>query len=95
MDYANFALRGSSLKNTDFVYGLVAYTGHETKIMLNSVKAQPKKSTAEKAMSKQVIYIFIMQCLYCSFASIYYNIWLRQNEVSSITVLRDRKALII
>ena len=31
-----FLYRGSSLKNTDWVIGIVAYTGHETKIMLNS-----------------------------------------------------------
>ncbi len=32
----NFLLRGCSLKNTKWIIGLVVYTGHETKIMLNS-----------------------------------------------------------
>lgn len=40
----NFILRGCSLQNTELIYGLVAYTGHETKIMLNSIKARAKKS---------------------------------------------------
>ena len=30
-------LRGSNLRNTDFIYGIVTFTGHETKIMKNSV----------------------------------------------------------
>jgi magnesium-transporting ATPase (P-type) len=32
-------LRGSSLRNTDYIYGLVVFTGHETKIMKNSVNS--------------------------------------------------------
>jgi phospholipid-transporting ATPase len=40
----NFILRGSSLRNTEFIYGLVTYTGHDTKIMKNSFKARAKKS---------------------------------------------------
>lgn len=39
-----FLLRGSSLKNTDWVLGLVVYTGHETKIMLNSSNTNVKFS---------------------------------------------------
>lgn len=36
VDFPNFLLRGCSLKNTKWIIGLVVYTGHETKIMLNS-----------------------------------------------------------
>lgn len=32
----NLLLRESRLKNTDFVEGIVLYTGHETKAMLNN-----------------------------------------------------------
>lgn len=31
-----FLFRGTKLKNTDSIIGLVIYTGHRTKIMLNS-----------------------------------------------------------
>lgn len=30
-------LRGSSLRNTEYIYGLVVFTGHETKVMKNQV----------------------------------------------------------
>ena len=29
-------LRGAQLRNTSWIYGLVVFTGHETKLMLNS-----------------------------------------------------------
>lgn len=31
-------LRGSMLRNTNYIYGVVIYTGHETKLMKNSTK---------------------------------------------------------
>ncbi len=47
----NFLLRGCTLKNTKWVLGLVVFTGHETKIMLNSQGARYKKSSLEKDMN--------------------------------------------
>jgi phospholipid-transporting ATPase len=32
----NLLLRGSSVRNTDYVYGVVVFAGHETKVMMNS-----------------------------------------------------------
>ena len=29
----NIILRGSSLKNTEFIYGVAVFTGHDTKVM--------------------------------------------------------------
>ena len=39
IDYDNFILRGSSLKNTDYIIGVAVYVGHDTKIMKNMVRA--------------------------------------------------------
>ena len=45
-------LRGSSLKITQWVYGIVVYTGQETKIKQNdNKKTKLKKSKMEKAMN--------------------------------------------
>jgi len=37
-----FLLKGANLKNSDWIVGLVAYTGRDTKIMLNSQKSRNK-----------------------------------------------------
>jgi len=55
-----FLYRGSSLKNTDFAIGIVTYTGHETKVMLNSTKARQKFSKVEQLMNRQIIYVFLV-----------------------------------
>lgn len=50
-------LRGSSLRNTEYIYGLVVFTGHDTKIMMNSVGSKAKMSKLERATN---IYIFVI-----------------------------------
>ena len=47
----NLLLRGSSLKNTEFIYGLVVFTGHDTKIMKNSIGSRIKTSYVEKLLN--------------------------------------------
>lgn len=61
-------LRGCSLRNTDFVYGLVLYTGADTKIMLNSVKARVKQSTLMVQMNRYIFLIVFLQLAFCAAA---------------------------
>ena len=54
-------MRGSVVKNTDWVLGLVIYTGHETKIVKNSTRSLLKFSKLETLLSKLILgLIFIM-----------------------------------
>lgn len=48
LNASNVLLKGSELRNTDYVYGLVVYTGPETKIMMNSIDPSPKLSSLER-----------------------------------------------
>ena len=62
LDYNQLMLRGSSLKITQWVYGIVVYTGEETKIKKNdSKKNRLKKSKVEVLINYQILYIFIFQ----------------------------------
>lgn len=60
IDAKNFLLRGCSLKNTHFIYGLASNTGHDTKIQKNSFKARAKRSRLEHTMNNQVLLIFLI-----------------------------------
>lgn len=47
----NVALRGAQLKNTEYIYGVAVYTGHDTKMSMNSKMTSNKFSTVEKSMN--------------------------------------------
>lgn len=79
LGYDNFLLRGSSLKNTEFVYGVVTYTGHDTKIMKNSPKSKPKNSKIDRSTSRYVLIIMLIQLIICVFCALYYTIWFFSN----------------
>lgn len=47
--------RGSKIENTEYMFGLVIYTGMQTKIMLNAGSYQFKKSKAEQLIGWFII----------------------------------------
>ncbi|KAE8698884.1 Phospholipid-transporting ATPase 3 [Hibiscus syriacus] len=51
-------LRGCSLKNTEFIVGVVIFTGHETKVMMNSMNVPSKRSTLERKLDKLILTLF-------------------------------------
>ena len=68
---SNVLLRGQKLMNTPYVFGLVVYTGHETKIMKNNEREVARKVTlVEREMNKQLIYVFIGLFTFCVGAAI-------------------------
>lgn len=68
-------LRGSSLRNTKHIWGIAVYTGHDTKVMMNSSKSVMKKSKLEIKMNKYLILGMLMQQILCFFAALYTTIW--------------------
>lgn len=57
-DISNCLLRGGVLKNVKYVYGLVIYTGKETKIMMNIKKGAQKTSSLDRLLNF-IVLIFI------------------------------------
>ncbi|EPQ57895.1 phospholipid-translocating P-type ATPase [Gloeophyllum trabeum ATCC 11539] len=54
VDMQNVLLRGTVLRNTEWVVGIVLFTGTDTKIVLNSGGAPSKRSKVERQMNPQV-----------------------------------------
>ena len=54
-DIRNLLLRGCTLRNIEYICGIVVYIGAESKIMLNSKKS-PKKVSAMMKMSNIMLY---------------------------------------
>ena len=61
--HENVVLRGAKLKNTQFMYGCVVYTGQDTKMSHNSKISSNKFSTVEKSMNKYLIFYMILLLL--------------------------------
>ncbi len=53
-------LRGAQLRNTPWVYGLVVFTGHETKLMRNATAAPVKRTTVEKDVNVLILMLFVV-----------------------------------
>ena len=61
----NLLLKGTILKNTNFVVGIVVYAGHSTKIMKNSRSPIPKTSKMIKTMDKLMYSLFAFTLILC------------------------------
>ncbi|EGW04628.1 putative phospholipid-transporting ATPase IB [Cricetulus griseus] len=69
-------LRGTQLRNTQWVFGVVVYTGHDTKLMQNSTKAPLKRSNVEKVTNVQILVLFgilLVMALVSSVGALFWN----------------------
>lgn len=80
LDANQMLLRGSSLRNTEYIYGIVIYTGHESKIMKNSPKSRNKLSKIEKKTNYLILFLFMVEVLIIIFAAGYITIWNSSNQ---------------
>ncbi len=54
----NLLLRGCTLKNTPYCYGICLYVGNQSKIMMNQKKAPAKISNLMRLMNKLLYSVF-------------------------------------
>lgn len=73
-------LRGAMLRNTSWIFGAVIYTGHETKLMMNSTRAPLKRSTVDRITNHQVLMLFFFLVLLCLISALFNEVWTRQHS---------------
>lgn len=61
LDTKNFIFKGSKIRNTTWILGIVLYTGTDTKIQQNSLRVRNKVSHLEQRMSIIIISLFGFQ----------------------------------
>ncbi|CAI0419572.1 unnamed protein product [Linum tenue] len=70
LDPGQILLRDSKLRNTAFIYGVVVFTGFDSKVMQNSTKSPSKRSTVERKMDKIIYILFSFLILISLISSI-------------------------
>ncbi|XP_044493708.1 putative phospholipid-transporting ATPase 9 [Mangifera indica] len=67
-------LRDSKLRNTDYIYGVVIFTGHETKVMQNATDPPSKRSKIERKMDRVIYFMFFALFLMAFVGSVFFGI---------------------
>ncbi|XP_065059907.1 phospholipid-transporting ATPase ID-like isoform X2 [Rhopilema esculentum] len=75
LDNSNIVLRGCVLRNTEWVFGLVIFAGHDTKLMMNSGKAAFKRTKLDKLANDLVLNIALALIIICTFLSFMSYFW--------------------
>ncbi|XP_071863932.1 ATPase phospholipid transporting 8A1 isoform X3 [Bombus fervidus] len=73
--------RGAMLRNTRWVFGVVIYTGHDTKLMQNNTTTAPlKRSTLDRLTNTQILMLFFILLLLCLLSAIFNVLWTKANS---------------
>ncbi|KAI4570209.1 hypothetical protein MJT46_019639 [Ovis ammon polii x Ovis aries] len=68
-------LRGCTIRNTEVAVGIVIYTGHETKAMLNNSGPRYKRSQIERRMNRDIFSCIGILFLMCLIGAVGHGLW--------------------
>uniref|UniRef100_A0A914I0U0 Phospholipid-transporting ATPase n=1 Tax=Globodera rostochiensis TaxID=31243 RepID=A0A914I0U0_GLORO len=63
LSIGQFLLRGAKLKNCRWVFGVVVYTGHDSRLLMNSTSAPLKTSRIDVMTNQRIVILFLMLVL--------------------------------
>lgn len=64
------------MRNTEWILGFVVYTGHSTKLILNSKAQRQKMSRVELLMTKLLLFILMLQMVFCIICAVSNSIYI-------------------
>lgn len=76
-------LRGSSLRNTHRILGVVIFAGHDTKVFMNARAPPSKRSTIEKGIDRIIYFMFALLFTICFIGGTWNGILTRDKYVPS------------
>eukprot|EP00803_Ostreobium_quekettii_P001400 evm.model.scf_456.4 EVM.evm.TU.scf_456.4 scf_456:36480-52102(+) len=79
LDASNLLLRGSTLRKTEWVLGVVVFSGDDTKIRRNQQAAPRKVTQLERHMNVLVLVVFAVQVVFSVGGAIGRHYWLQQH----------------
>ena len=74
--FNNLLLRNSVLRNTDFIFAVVIYTGNNTKTLQMQLKPRQKRTSLEKRINKMMKSQFILSFVLSLLAAIYHILYI-------------------
>ncbi|KAI7826157.1 hypothetical protein BC939DRAFT_395524 [Gamsiella multidivaricata] len=86
LDPTQVLLRGAQLRNTNWIYGVVIFTGHESKLMRNASATPIKRTSVEKMTNVQIIFLFGI-LLAMSVASAIGNMVLTNRNIAQLSYI--------
>ncbi|CAG8531096.1 15145_t:CDS:10 [Funneliformis caledonium] len=95
LDPTQLLLRGAQLRNTQWIYGIVIFTGHETKLMRNASATPIKRTSVEKMVNIQIIFLFgilLTMSLACSVGNFVRSVKY-ENEMTYLSLFSSNKNL--
>ena len=69
-------LRGCTLKNSNFIVGLVVYAGKATRIQMNSTKTPLKVGSFDRFLNLQISLVILLQMAMCVFLAVMSYVWI-------------------
>ena len=80
LDAKNLLLKGAKLKNTEWIIGIIIYTGHNCKLMKNAKDPIIKMSSVESLLNKLLLGIFVVQNILSIVSCICHSFYYKNNS---------------
>ena len=84
-------LRGCTLKNSNYIVGLVVYAGKATRIQMNATKTPLKVGSFDRFLNLQISLVILLQMAMCVFLAVMSYVWIVNQGQGHLYLALDSK----